>query len=248
MQTADQKNPDYALRRAYARGDAAAVREIVELCDERSQSTQEVAYATRIKLFDELRGDLVAAAMEHAAQRPDSVKVLVAVVQDVMSIVIRPALPLFQGVCNLHRTLRDKNMGHLWSVVSRKLDTKYPRFETQHEAEWSRVSRDSDLKKKCHALTILPFLEGGNDAPLVDQMLSIAANGYPKCGYRRPLSLLQLVAFVLLMKKWAKRTMDKGVLTDLVRDHKVHARQLENVLQERMLEAAPTMRKRARGA
>lgn len=246
MQTTDQKNPDYALRRAYARGDAAAVREIVELCDERSQSTQEVAYATRMRLFDELRGELVAAAMEHAAHCPERVKVLVAVVQDVMSIVIRPALPLFQGVCNLHRILRDNDMGHLWSIVSRKLDAKYPRFETQHEAEWSRVSRDSDLKRKCHALTILPFLEGGNDAPLVDQMLSVAANGFPKCEYRRPLSLPQVVAFVLLMKKWAKRTMDSGVLEDLARDHKVQARQLESVLQERML--APMSRKRARGA
>jgi len=192
----------------YGRRDPAATDEVNTCCQQRVESYPIVSLHVRLGLFAWLRSELIAAAFDHAARtRGTRTAALVRVSTAVMRIDV---CDKHEGDCcmarhvrALHAILRQNGLRCLWTYVEARIDAAHPRVQPHETFQDLRV-RNVALKRICESLTLIPFSEGGNDACLLDQVLTMAANGFPVMRCRAAFFFHDVVRAIIYMKRWAK--------------------------------------------
>lgn len=223
------QSPSRELLLAYGRKEGWAVDEVAAMCVERTESSPMAVGNVRSKLFFKLRDWLVEAVLQLSRELPSRKETLQRVLQEIMAVELH-VVKLQMSIATLHGILKQTDMKRLWDIVAAKVDKMYPRNVEEDEL-WAL---DQALKERwCPALTILPFSKGGNDMPLLDQMMDTVSDGRPQFHVRPACTFYQLVRAFRCKNKWKKRIEFKGVIEDTIAEHEKRIAELRGVLAER---------------
>ena len=194
----------------YGRRDPAAIEEVESRCQQRLETYPIVSRSVRLGLLSWIRSELIVATYDHAARtRGECTSALVRVSTAVMRPDVYGVRDTLGGDClaahvrSLHSILRQNGLCSLWDYVATRMDAAHPKAQP-HDTFADLCARDAALKRVCASLTLIPFSKGGNDACLLDQVLTVAANGFPVVRCRSAFFFHDVARAIIYMRRWVR--------------------------------------------